>query len=87
MFLEIVANILHRIFQLLTLLVVVHVILSYFMSPYHPIRQYLDRLVEPMLRPIRRFIPLVGVLDFSPLILIIIIQILDAVVTALLSSV
>jgi YggT family protein len=30
----------------------------------------LDRLTEPMLRPIRRFVPAVGGIDLSPLILI-----------------
>ncbi len=83
----IIVEILHRIFQLLSLLIVVHVILSYFMSPYHPVRQLLDRLVLPMLRPIQRLLPPTGSLDFSPMILIIIIQILDAVVSALLRSI
>ncbi len=32
----------------------------------------LDRLTEPLLRPIRRFVPTVGGIDLSPLILILI---------------
>ena len=56
--------------QLLVLLVIVSVILSYFMDPYHPIRRGVDSIVEPMLAPIRRVVPLVGMLDFSPLVLI-----------------
>lgn len=63
--------------QLLVLLVIVSVILSYFMDPYHPIRRSIDSVVEPMLAPIRRVVPLVGMLDFSPLILIILIQVLS----------
>jgi YggT family protein len=61
--------------QILILLVIVSVILSYFMDPYHPIRRGVDRIVEPMLSPIRKIVPLVGMLDFSPLVLIILIQI------------
>jgi YggT family protein len=61
--------------QLLVLLVIVSVILSYFMDPYHPIRRSIDSVVQPMLDPIRRVVPLIGVLDLSPLILIILIQI------------
>ena len=61
--------------QVLVLLVIVSVILSYFMDPYHPIRRGVDRIVEPMLSPIRRIVPLVGMLDFSPLVLIILIQV------------
>ena len=63
--------------QLLVLLVIVSVILSYFMDPYHPIRRSIDSVVEPLLAPIRRIVPLIGMLDFSPLILIILIQILS----------
>lgn len=70
--------------QILILLVILSVIFSYFMDPYHPVRRGLDRIVEPMLSPIRRVVPLVGMLDFSPLILIILIQILGGLLIRLL---
>jgi YggT family protein len=63
--------------QLLVLLVIIAVILSYFMDPYHPIRRSIDGVVEPMLSPIRRVVPSLGGLDFSPLVLIILIQLLS----------
>jgi YggT family protein len=72
--------------QILVLLVIVSVILSYFMDPYHPIRQGVDRIVEPLLSPIRRIVPLVGMLDFSPLVLIILIQIVSGLLVSLLRS-
>ena len=65
--------------QFIVLVVIAKVILSYFMDPYHPIRRTLDSLVEPMLAPIRRVVPLIGMFDFSPLILIIFVQILSSV--------
>jgi YggT family protein len=64
------------IFQLLFWLVVISVILSYFMDPYHPIRRSIDSVVEPMLAPIRRVVPLIGMLDFSPFILLLLLQLL-----------
>jgi YggT family protein len=70
--------------QILIVLVIVSVILSYFMDPYHPIRRGLDRIVEPMLSPIRRVVPLLGMLDLSPLVLIILIQVLGGLVVRLL---
>ena len=82
----ILAQIVHRLFQLVILLVIVQVVLSYFMDPYHPIRSFIDRLVEPMLRPIRRVMPRTGMIDFSPLILIIGLQILDSIIVRVLSS-
>ena len=80
------AKLVSIISQLLILLVFIASILSFFMSPYHPVREALDRLVNPMLAPIRRLVPTAGMMDFSPLILIILIQfIARAVVNILLS--
>jgi len=72
--------------QLLILIVFIAVILSFFMDPYHPIRRGVDNIVEPMLAPIRRIVPLVGMLDFSPLILILLIQFSARIIVALLLS-
>jgi YggT family protein len=71
--------------QLVTLVVIVQVFLSYFMSPYHPVRQGFDRVVEPMLRLIRKIVPPVGMFDFSPLILLILVQLLGKFLIELLS--
>lgn len=81
---EILALFIRSISQLLVLLVVVSVILSYFMDPYHPIRRSIDSVVEPMLAPIRRVVPLIGFLDLSPLILIILIQLLSNIIVSFL---
>ncbi|PWH13859.1 MAG: YggT family protein [Anaerolineae bacterium] len=70
--------------QVIVILVLAHVILSYFMSPYHPIRSFVDRMVEPLLAPIRRVVPLVGVFDFSPIILIILVQLIARIIISLL---
>jgi YggT family protein len=72
--------------QIFVLLVIVHVILSYFMSPYHPVRQQIDSLVEPFLTPIRRIVPTIGMMDFSPLVLIILVQLLGQVIISILLS-
>jgi YggT family protein len=80
----VIAQVIHFIFRALMLLVIVQVVLSYFMDPYHPIRQKVDRLVAPLLAPIRRVVPPVGMIDFSPLILIILLQVIDAILVRLL---
>lgn len=77
-------TIINIVAQLLVLLVIVSVILSFFMDPYHPIRRGVDNIVEPMLAPIRRVVPLVGMLDFSPLILILLIQLIRGVLISML---
>ena len=82
-----VANIINTVVQLVTILVIIKVFLSYFMSPYHPVRAAIDRIVDPMLVPIRRIIPPLGMLDLSPIILIVIVQILGRVIINLLFSI
>ena len=52
--------------RILSLVVIVHVFLGYFMSPFHPIRETLNRIIEPMLAPIRRIVPPLGMLDLKP---------------------
>ena len=72
--------------NLIVLLVFVDVVVGYFLSPYHPFRQALDRIVGPMLAPIRRVVPLVGMFDLTPLILIILVEILSFLLTNLLNA-
>jgi YggT family protein len=84
-----------RLLGFVSLALIVWIVLSYIvvfgrMSFDHPIRkfyEFLNRLVEPMLRPIRRVVPPVRMggssLDLSPLILIIGIQLLASVLAGL----
>lgn len=80
------ANLINVLTQLLILLVFITSILSFFMSPYHPVREALERLVDPMLAPIRRLVPMAGMFDFSPLILIILLQLISRILIAILLS-
>jgi len=55
-------------------IVIANSLLSFFLPPYHPVREALERIVGPFLNPIRSLMPSAGGLDFSPLILILAIQ-------------
>ena len=70
--------------NILELLVIISVILSYVMDPYHPVRRWVNSIVDPMLMPIRRVVPLIGMLDISPIILIILIRIISNLIIKLL---
>jgi YggT family protein len=82
-----IANILNFVANLFIILVIVDSLLSFFLSPYHPVRETMDRIVNPFLAPIRRIVPQVGMLDLSPLILIILVGILTRVLISFLSAV
>ena len=74
-------------FTVLWLLVLAHVVVTWVLSPYHQIRQFLDRIVQPLLEPIRRFVPPVGGIDFSPMVLLIAVDLVRRVVVGILVSV
>ena len=82
-----VIGVIDIIFRLLTIVVVVDVILSYFLSPYNNFRIFLDRIVNPMLVPIRRIVPPVQMIDFSPNILLVLLQVVEFILVRLLSSI
>ena len=71
----ILVQLINLLTNLLFLLILIYVVLTYVVPPYNQIRMWVDRIVEPMLRPIRRVVPLVGMLDFSPIVLLILVQI------------
>ncbi|MBW7924380.1 MAG: YggT family protein [Burkholderiaceae bacterium] len=58
---------------LLTALVLLLAVLSW-VNPHAPIAPTIDALTRPFLAPIRRFVPLIGGVDLSPLVLILLAQ-------------
>lgn len=54
--------------------VIVYAVLSWIQT-HSPMADIIERLVAPLLMPIRRFVPLVGGVDLSPLVLLVILQI------------
>ncbi len=81
---SIVIQIVDFIFWGLSLLVVAEVILSYFMSPYHPVRVFIGKIIGPLLDPIRRTVPPILNLDFSPLILLLLLQLAERLIVSIL---
>ena len=70
------------IFTLLTFAVIAHALLSWLpIDRYNnPVSRVLDQIVAPILEPIRRFIPPIGMMDVTPIIALIILQILQALI-------
>jgi YggT family protein len=60
-----------------TMVVFLAVVLSWFrLSPENPIVRLARALTEPVLEPIRKILPSAGGLDFSPLVLLLGLQLL-----------
>lgn len=65
---------LHLIISGLSGLVIVYAVLSW-MPTQSPLSDVIERLCAPLLKPIRRLLPLVGGIDLSPLVLLLLLQI------------
>jgi YggT family protein len=81
---QFVAQVLYYFFQVIIIAIIVSSFLSFFVPPWNPIRRFLDRIIGPLLAPIRRFVPPIGGLDLSPLVLLLLIYIIRSIIFRLL---
>lgn len=66
---EAIASVLGIVFQIFWWLLLLRVLVSWVNpSPFNPIVQFLYRSTEPILDPIRRSLPPLGMIDLSPIV-------------------
>jgi len=80
--LDALASVLEWVLRLYMYVIVARAVISWVNpDPYNPIVQFLVRSTEPVLRPIRRLIPMGSIgLDISPIIVILLIMFLQRAV-------
>lgn len=66
-------------------LLIIEAIFSW-VNPHAPLAPFIRALNDPLLRPLRRFVPLIGGIDLSPLVALILLRIALMVVTSLIMS-
>jgi len=60
-------------FTLYEFAIIARALLPWFrIDPYHPVMRFLIQITEPLLAPIRRNLPTMGGLDFSPMVALLI---------------
>lgn len=64
--------------NIMSTLLMVYIIVSWFVSPYNKYRAMLDRFMNTFLDPIRRIMPNTGMFDLSPIILMLILQFIES---------
>lgn len=80
------AYIVNTIFRIYELIVVIRVLFSWIrVDEFHPAAQWIYRLTEPLLEPIRRILPSnrIGI-DFSPLVLLLALALLQRAILRIL---
>lgn len=75
------------LFELYGWLIFARLVLSWIrLDPYHPIVQFLYRITEPVLKPARQLIPPAGGLDFSPIVVFVVLRLVGNFIVRLLWS-
>jgi YggT family protein len=65
----ILLRLIRLVFTLYTLAIIARAFLSWFrISYYHPVARFLIQITEPILAPLRRYIPPIGGLDLTPMV-------------------
>ncbi|MHC1770875.1 MAG: YggT family protein [Flexilinea sp.] len=65
--------------NIMSTLLLVYIVISWFVSPYNKYREMLDRFMNVFLNPIRRILPNTGMFDLSPIILMLLLQFIETI--------
>jgi YggT family protein len=77
---KIVGFILYGALGFLSLAIIIRIVLSYVMSIGNPVLRFLRKITDPILEPFRRLIPPLGMFDISAIIVLILLNFLQAAV-------
>ncbi|GIL15210.1 MAG: hypothetical protein BroJett039_03830 [Chloroflexota bacterium] len=74
-------------FNIVFVLILARIILSWLPQyRYHPIAEFIYGITEPILGPFQRLVPPMGAIDFSPMVAIIVLAILQAILTTIVAA-
>ena len=76
-------NFVSLLFDVLTFAIFIRVIMSWFSPRPNALTVILGKITEPILAPLRRIIPRVGMFDLTPMVAIIILQVIAAFLSRL----
>lgn len=78
-------GIIYLLTQVLTFAIFIRAILSWFpIDTNNPLANILFQVTEPVLAPMRRIVPRIGMIDITPMIAIVVLQIIGQVTSNLL---
>ena len=74
--LAVLADLIRTVVWIFMLALIIQAIMSWVGNSYgNPMASLLDSLTAPLLDPIRKFVPLIGMVDLSPLVAILLLQV------------
>jgi YggT family protein len=78
----VIAQIVDKTALVLTIAIIARALLSWFpnIDPRNPLVEFLIGITEPILAPIRSIMPRMGMLDLTPMVAIIVLQVIRGVI-------
>ena len=82
---QLIYLIVQGLFTVLRGLVIARIVVSFLqvvvrLDPYNPVIRFIYEITEPLMAPFRRLIPPIGGMDFSPIVLFLVIQVVESIV-------
>ena len=75
------ASLIELFLLMFTLLILARVLMSWVqVDPYHPVAQFIYQATEPILKPVREVLPPAAGFDFSPIVVLIIAQVVGNII-------
>lgn len=69
--------------NIMNILVLIYCVVSWIVPPYNEWRMKLDSFMNTFLDPIRRILPNTGMIDLSPIILLLLLQLIEYIIAAI----
>ncbi len=86
MFIQFLLYFVNVLFDILFWAIIARAFLSWFPvrpgNPFYPLAVILHQITEPILAPIRRVIPMIGMFDITPIVALILVQVISQVLRA-----
>jgi YggT family protein len=80
----VIADLVQITIMVLTIAIIARAILSWFpnVSPYNPVVEFVITITEPILAPIRSVMPRMGMIDLTPMVAIIVLQVVGGILVS-----
>lgn len=81
------AAILQIFLELYSLIILARVLMSWVnIDPYSPVARVIYDMTEPLLAPVRNMMPTAGGLDFSPIVVLILLRVVGSMIVMMLAG-
>lgn len=78
-------NFIDLLFQALSFAIIARALLSWFnLGPSHPVVRILYDITEPVLAPLRRVVPMIGMFDITPIVALILLDVIRRILVEVL---